>query len=265
MGNVTTGVEWQAKARQAEDLGFDVLLVADHLGMAAPIPALVSAAGATTDLKMGTFVLNAGFYPPVLLARDVETTCCLTGNRFELGLGTGYNEAEFDAAGLPFLGPGERIQHVATTVGELREQLSPMPPLMLAGNGDRMLRLAAREADIVGISISTLADGEDGERALAHRVDVVRAEAGDRLPDIELNLFVFMVQVTTGAPDLTLSRAIRPDLTDEEILALPNVLVGSAEALAEKLLHYRDVYDLSYFAILEPNMTDFAKVMALLR
>jgi probable F420-dependent oxidoreductase len=94
--------EWQAKARQVQELGYDVLQVPDHLGMPAPFPALVSAAEMTSTLRLGTFVLNTGFYHPAVLARDVAETDQLTDGRLELGLGTGYAEAEFEAAGLPF-------------------------------------------------------------------------------------------------------------------------------------------------------------------
>ena len=92
----------QETARRAEDLGFDVLHVPDHLGAPAPIPTLMSAATATTTLRVGTFVLNAGFYKPALLARDVGALRDLSGGRFELGLGAGYVRKEFEAAELPF-------------------------------------------------------------------------------------------------------------------------------------------------------------------
>lgn len=93
--------EWRAKCRRAEELGYDVILVPDHLGMPAPFPSLVAAAEVTERPRLGTFVLNAGFWNPTLLAREVATTDTLTGGRLELGLGTGYIPAEHDTAGLP--------------------------------------------------------------------------------------------------------------------------------------------------------------------
>src|SRR4051812_20355115 len=91
---------FQDAARRVEDLGFDVLHVPDHLGAPAPFPALMSAAVVTSTLRLGTFVLNAGFYKPALLARDVAAMRDLTDGRFELGLGTGYVRTEFEAAEL---------------------------------------------------------------------------------------------------------------------------------------------------------------------
>src|SRR5262245_21046633 len=113
--------EWRAKCRRAEELGYDVILVPDHLGMPAPFPALVAAAGATERPRLGTFVLNAGFWNPTLLAREVATTNALTGGRLELGLGTGYVQAEHDRAGLPFGSPRERVDRLRRTVEELRK------------------------------------------------------------------------------------------------------------------------------------------------
>lgn len=101
---------WRAKCRRAEELGYDVILVPDHLGMPAPFPSLVAAAAATARPRLGTFVLNSGFWNPTLLAREVAGTDALTGGRLELGLGTGYIRAEHDAAGLP----GARRESVST-------------------------------------------------------------------------------------------------------------------------------------------------------
>src|SRR4051794_23907837 len=144
--------EWRAKCRRAEELGYDVILVPDHLGMVAPFPALVAAAEATERPRLGTFVLNAGFWNPALLAREVATTDALTGGRLELGLGAGYVQAEHDSAGLPYGSPGERVDHLRRTVDEVERLLGspdhqpqpvqkPRVPLMIGGNGDRVLRL----------------------------------------------------------------------------------------------------------------------------
>src|SRR3954447_1311457 len=89
-------------AHRAEDMGYDVLHVPDHLGAPAPLPTLATAAAATETLHVGTFVLNAGFYKAALLARDVMTMRDLTGGRLELGLGAGFVREEFEAADIPF-------------------------------------------------------------------------------------------------------------------------------------------------------------------
>ena len=128
--------------------------VPDHLGMSTPFPALMSA-GSATSLLVGTYVLNTSFYRPALLARDVAETSRLLDGRLELGLGTGYDAAEFQAAGVPFDSPGKRIDHLEHTISELRLLAGTMPPLMLGASGERMLRLAAREAEIVSFTVTT--------------------------------------------------------------------------------------------------------------
>ncbi|GGJ83394.1 LLM class F420-dependent oxidoreductase [Streptomyces camponoticapitis] len=274
---------WQAKARQAEELGYDVLHIPDHLGMAAPFPALVSAADATTTLRVGTLVLNSGFYRPALLARDIADTDQLTDGRLEVGLGAGCVGAEFHAAELAYPTAEERVDNLAHTVAELHRMFAmpeqqpavrqrPGPPLLLAGLGDRILRLAAREADIVGLPIMArrTPPGLDPQQVLADRVDHVRSEAGARFGRLELNLFVSAVvldEANSGldALDLTAVHRTAPNLTRDQILRLPNVLAGSVEQIAETLNGYRDTYRVTYFSVLEPHMADFAKVIAQLR
>jgi probable F420-dependent oxidoreductase len=257
-----TPTAWQAKVQQAADLGYDIVQVPDHLGLTAPFPALVSAA-AVPGPRLGTFVLNAGFYRPALLARDVAETSRLLDGRLELGIGTGYNPAEFEEAGLPFGTAGQRIDHLERTIAELRRTVDPMPPLLLGASGERMLRLAAREADIVGFTVVT--PESDPERVLADRIDFLRAAAPDRFDQLELNLFVFAVSVSDGEPDLTVARQVLGGMQDEQIRALPGVLTGSVDQVAETLLRYREKYGLSYFGVLETSMTEFAPVIDRLR
>lgn len=81
------GTDWRTRCRRAEQLGYDVILVPDHLGLPAPFPALVAAAEATERPRVGTFVLNAAFWNPTLLAREAAGTDALTEGRLELGSG----------------------------------------------------------------------------------------------------------------------------------------------------------------------------------
>src|SRR5271154_7024622 len=60
----------QDKAKRYEDLGFDALHLPDHLGAPAPFPVLTAIASATSTVRLGTYVLNAGFYKPALLAPE---------------------------------------------------------------------------------------------------------------------------------------------------------------------------------------------------
>ncbi|HEU4361968.1 MAG TPA: LLM class flavin-dependent oxidoreductase, partial [Mycobacterium sp.] len=140
--------EWRQAARKVEDLGYHVLQVPDHLGAPAPFPALLAAAE-VTGLSLGTFVMNAGFYKPALLARDAEAVARLTDGRLQLGLGTGYVKAEFEAAELAFPSAGRRVDHLEHITAYIKKRL-PDIPIMIAGSGDRVLTLAAQHSAIVG-------------------------------------------------------------------------------------------------------------------
>lgn len=272
--------EWRDKARKAEDLGYDVILVPDHLGMTSPFPTLVTMAEATNRVHVGTMVLNAGFYRPALLARDVASVDLLTDGRFEFGLGAGPNFAkpEFEAAGLPFPGGRQRIDYLRDTIAEIRalhtnDHQPPVHrriPLLVAGLGDRVVQVAAEHADIVslaGVPVGADIDSEDaGTAALARRVEFVRAAAGARFTDLELSLTVQAVHVQDHADaDLSLPRMFNPELSDAQLRYLPGVLHGSARSIADTLRHYRDAYSVTYYATNETQMTALAEVIEQLR
>jgi probable F420-dependent oxidoreductase len=267
--NVDSRSSWRARVRAVEDLGYDVLLVVDHLGMPAPFPALVAAAD-VTSIRLGTYVLNAGILSPAYLARDVADVHRLTDGRFELGLGTGYVPAEFEAAGVPFGTGGQRLRKLEATLAATRALLAaeadkPLPPIMLSGKGERMLRLGGREADIFSFPIMAgVMAGVAPENALARRTRVLREAAGDRFDDIELNLLVAGVGESAEKLDLAIIRR-SSGLDHDQLTRLPGVLVGSPREIADRLLRYREEFGISYISVLEPHMTAFAEVIKHLR
>ncbi|MBC9729088.1 LLM class F420-dependent oxidoreductase [Streptomyces sp. TRM68367] len=276
--------EWRAKCRRAEEFGYDVILVPDHLGMPAPFPALVAAAEATERPRLGTFVLNAGFWNPALLAREVATTDALTGGRLELGLGTGYVRDEHETAGLPFGTPGERVGQLRRTVEELNRLLSdaehqPQPvqkagvPLLIGGNGDRMLRLTAEHADVAAFTGARSVPGTSGQLAaisadeLDERVARYRELAQGRAEPAELNLLIQMV-ITTEDREAAVRPFMEyaaPHMTVDQVLDLPIMLVGSTEEITARVLALRERYGFTYLTVLEAYMEAFAPVMKALR
>lgn len=270
--------EWRDRCRRAEELGYDVLLVPDHLGMVAPFPALVAAAGATERPRLGTLVLNAGFWNPALLAREVATTDALTGGRLELGLGTGYVRSEHEAAGLPFGSARERVERLRRTVGELDRLLTAAGhgrgvPLLLGGDGDRMLRLAAEHADVVGFTGARLVPGSTtgklepvGAGEVGERVSRYRELAAGRAQPAELNLLIQLVAVTDD-PETALGPLLarQPRLTLDQALALPVVLAGPLDDLVARVRALRARFGFTYLTVLEPSMEAFAPVMERLR
>ena len=259
---------WRARVLEVEDLGYDILQVPDHLGMVAPFPSLVAAAD-VTSIRLGTYVLNGGVQSPTYLARDVADTWRLTDGRLELGLGAGYVPEEFAAAGLSFGTPGSRLRKLKEVLTQTRKLLeaesdAPRPPIMVAGSGDRILTLAAQTVDIVSFPITAGFGTGSPEEALAARVQRVREAAGERIGDIELNLFVAGAGHRVEDIDLSVISAASGK-SAEELAQLPGVLVGSPRQIADTLLRYRDEFGISYVSVLEDHMRVFAEVIPLLR
>ncbi|MFF3574453.1 TIGR03621 family F420-dependent LLM class oxidoreductase [Nocardia jiangxiensis] len=281
VGITSTGPrsQWQDRARQAEDLGFDVVQVADHLGMVSPFPALITMAEATSRVRVGTMVLNSGFYRPALLARDVASMGLLTDGRFDFGIGAGpdFAKPEFEVAGLPFPGGRQRIENLAESLIEIRKLFAndhqpPLPhqiPVLVAGAGDRLIRVAAEYADTVamaGVPVGSDIDSDAaGVAALARRVEFVREAAGERFADLELGLTVQAIEVQGHESDLGMVRRFNPGLTEEQYRYLPGVLHGTARDIADTLRHYRDEYSITHYSVSETRMSGLAEVIAELR
>jgi probable F420-dependent oxidoreductase len=249
----------QDKARRLEGFGFDVLHLPDHLGAPAPFPVLTAVAAATSAVRLGTYVLNACFYKPALLARDVAAVDLLSDGRLELGLGAGYVREEFEAAELPYPSAGQRVDYLTRVTTYLKKH-QPSVPILIAGNGNRLLTVAAQHADAIGL---TGANPRGIGDPLAERVEFVRTAAGGRFKDLELNLAITaMPSDNSGIPDLSLTRRYAPTSSDEELLAMPAVLSGSPRDIADTLRGYRETYGLTSFTVQEPHAQAFAKVIA---
>jgi probable F420-dependent oxidoreductase len=296
VGPSRTQAEWAEKARKIEGLGYDTLTVPDHLAeLFAPMPALVSAAEATKTLRVGTNVLNNDFRHPVLVAREAATVDLLTRGRLLLGLGAGHMQSEYDQAGLSFDTGATRVERLAEAVtvikGLLRgEQVTfsgqhyhvtghrghplpvqrPHPPIVISGNGRRLLTLAAREADIVGLSGITFRRGGTAPdisawkvSGISERLQLIREVSGDRYTRLQLNVLVQRVVVTDDRREAAEELAGQwNQLTPDEILQSPYVLIGSANQIIEDLQSHRERWGISYFTIFESYADAFSPVVA---
>jgi probable F420-dependent oxidoreductase len=296
VGRAGSRAAWAEKARRLEDLGYATLTVPDHLtDLLAPMPALVSAAAATTRLRVGTNVLNNDFRHPVLVAREAATVDLLTDGRLQLGMGAGHMQAEYDQAGWRFEAGGTRVERLAEAVTIIKGLLQgesvtfagrhyrvtdhtihprpiqrPHPPLLIGGNGRRLLTLAAQEADIVGLSGITFRRGGaepdlSGWRAaeVEARLQLVRQAAGDRYDRLELNALVQRVVVTDDRRRAAEELARRwPQLSPKEILQSPYVLLGTVDQLVEDLQARRERWGISSYVIFDPDIEAFAPVVA---
>jgi probable F420-dependent oxidoreductase len=284
------------KARRVEDLGYSTFLLPDHLDQSfGALPALAVAAEATTRLRLGTLVLANDFRHPVQLAKDIAMLDLLSGGRFELGLGAGWRQREYEQAGIPYDSTPVRINRLAEALqiliglfadgtfafagefytvvdldGQPKPAQQPHPPILVGGGGKRILSLAAREADVVSIiprarpkgSGQQSADWSTAtEVATRQKLYWIREAAGDRFAALELNAMVYAVVVADDRHAAASRLADRFDLTQEEVIASPNVLVGSIEQMVDDLRRRRDEFGISYITVPEHFMEPFVPVM----
>jgi probable F420-dependent oxidoreductase len=291
-----SGSRWRDVAKRAEDLGYDVLLVTDHMGaQLAPIPALMAAADATTRLRVGSFVFANDYRNPVMLAKEVATLDVLSGGRVEVGIGAGWSANDYRELGIRYDAPALRVDRLEESVDLLKRLLSedsvdhagehyqvsgarvlprpvqrPHPPLMIGGGGPRVIRLAAREADIVTFAPQVNASGRPRldavtESALAERVMRFRAAAGARHAQVELNVFVFDAAVSDRARSPMAAVAAHLRRAANRVVQSPFVLYGSRSSLRELLVERRERLGISYISVPGNAMREFAPIVAELR
>jgi probable F420-dependent oxidoreductase len=283
-GEIVDGRTIAEQARRAESIGYSALVIPDHLlQQLAPLPALAAIAAATDRLRIGTFVLNNDLRHPAVLAQELATLDMFSGGRLEIGIGAGWNRPEYEATGLTFdpvgvraerleeavivlkglfgLGPftfAGRHYRIADLDGQPKPLQQPHPPFLIGGGGRRMLTLAAREADIVGLAPRP---GRNGRRDLAsylapateEKIRWVREAAGDRFDRLELNTYPSMspVIVTDHArreAETLLAGAHRTSderATVDELLDSPHIFIGTIDFLIDKIRGLRERFGIS--------------------
>lgn len=274
---------WLERVERVDQAGFDVLLLPDHLGIWPPFSPLVAAAEVSDRLRFGTQVLNLEFWNPVLLAREVAAVDVLTDGRLELGFGAGHAEDEFLAAGLRYPPARERVDRLAEAVPLVRRLLADEEvtglrtaqdrvPVMVGGNGDRVLEVAGEYADISSFVGFTSGTGHR-HRALSHfdwdgladRIGHVRRAAADRDGDLELSVLVQAVVITDDRAGTGEKVASSFEVSPEFVLESPFVMIGSADALADHVRRLQHDHGVSYITVFEPSSQSLAKVIERLR
>lgn len=288
-------------AKRVEGIGFSTLLLRDHViahpfgHQLGPLIAMAVVALATTRLRIGTLVISNDFRPPVQLAKEVATLDLISDGRIELGLGAGFLRAEYAPLGIPFDPPGIRVARLEEAVRLLKKLFAggkvthhgrffdledfdgfptsvqrPHPPILIAGSGDRMLGIAAREADIVGIQTVVTTSGDlemDPANWLAatiqRKVDLIRDAAGDRFDDVELSTTV-SIDITgdrgAGARKAIVERGWQ-GVAVADVLEMPGLLIGTSEEIVDQARRRRDRYGLSYLVVSEKNVELVAPVV----
>lgn len=285
------GEAWTAFARRAEELGYDTLYVPDHLsGQISPIAALSAAATATTRLRIGPYVFANDFRHPLMMAREAATLDFLSGGRLELGMGAGWRRSDYRQLGYHYAEPGRRIDRLVESLGIVKRllagetvthagphyriegaRIAPMPvqrpvPIQVGAGGPRMLRLAAREADVVGLipqftrtGIPRVTDATEG--ALARKVALLRTAAGDRFDQLELSIYCADAGMVGSGHTLlgSLGSAAKGALVAP--VGSPYLLYGTLPALRERLLRRREALGISHYAIPHHAMESMAPLV----
>lgn len=239
--------------RAAVGTGFEALFLPDHL-MGTPLavgPTLATAATLNPRLTVGAMVYANDFRHPLLLAREAATLQALTQGRFVCGLGTGWDEREYRAAGLSLDPPGVRVARLEEALEVLEGAWSgrefsfsgefyridgflgapvARPRLMLGGGGRKLLRLAARKADIVNLNARL------GAALDIYTFDRLEEQLG-WLADspVERTLTVFYGRVGPDTGDDLERYALQRGFTVDEARRSPLYLFGTEEEVRERL------------------------------
>jgi probable F420-dependent oxidoreductase len=287
--------DWAGLARKAEELGFSSLFLPDHFGdQLAPVPAMMAAADATTDLRVGALVFDNDYKHPVVLAKEMATIDVLSGGRVEFGLGAGWMNTDYEQSGIPKERDGVRIARMVEALDVFRglwgdgpfsfkgkhytidgldglpkPVQKPHPPILIGGGGPKVLAIAGQHADIVGINPRLTAgeiNAEAGRDAIGARVDEkvqwVKDAAGARFDDIELNVLVFFGMIVDDRKAFAEQLAGGFGISAEEAMELPYAWFGSVDQIADQLRAARDRWGISYFVLQKDAMDAMAPVVA---
>lgn len=282
-------------ARRAEDLGYATLVMPDHFGdQIAPVPGLMAAADATTNLRIGTLVFDNDYKHPVVLAKEVASLDVLSGGRMELGLGAGWMSSDYEQSGIPEDAAAVRVDRMEEGIAVLKGLFSnepctfsgehyrieglqgmpkpvqsPHPPFLIGGGKKRVLMIAGREADIIGINPTMpngAADADAARTGLAAETDKklawVRQGAGERYDDLEINLLTFACMVTDDREDLIEKVAPAFGLTPPDVASFPHALIGSIDQICDTLEGRRERWQASYIVVQQDAMEAMAPVVA---
>jgi probable F420-dependent oxidoreductase len=278
--------------RKIEDFGYAVFAMPDHFEpILAPFTTLMAVADITSTLRFSCTVFANDFRHPAVLAKEAATLDLLSGGRFELGLGTGYLAPDYAMTGISLDPPGVRVSRLVESIqivkglfadapvtftgtyyaitgleGHPKPFQRPHPPIMIAGGGKRMLSLAAREADIVGLMMQSRGPGLDfldsSTAVTAQQVAWVQQAAGDRFDALEINTLLFGVVVTDQRQRAAEQLARAFGTTAEQVLDSVHFLVGTVDHMSEAIELWRERFGISYILVLPEYMDALAPVVA---
>ena len=288
---------WVDLARRSEGNGYSCLTMPDHFDdQLAPVPALMTAANVTTTLRVGALVWDNDYKHPAVLAKELATMDVLSDGRLELGIGAGWMISDYEQMGIPYDSAKVRIDRfveglkvikgamaegpfsfsgdhytITNYNGTPKPVQAPCPPILIGGGGKRVLSIAAREADIVGIN-ATMSAGVVGQHTFStmtaevvdEKVAIVRDAAGSRFNNIELNIRAFLVNITDDAKQAASGIATMLGVEQQMVEQSPFALVGPTSKIIDDLLERRERWGFSYVIVGAEDVESFAPVVAAL-
>ncbi len=298
-GGAPSGQEWIDRAKRLEALGYDTLAMPDHMigGAWAAMPALAVAATVTQKLRVGTLVIDNDFRNPTVFARECAAVDVLTNGRFELGIGAGWLDRDYESTGIPFDRGRVRVARLAEAVTLMKrlfteEQVTfageyykvekaecrpktvqqPYPPFLIAGGGPDILALAGREANIVAIGPS----GITGSGAIPpekfrletmrEQIGMVRDAAGDRFGEIELSMFLDCT--LTDDREKTIVELAAKTGPGERGAVDPDVVrnnayrgIGTLREIRDHIVRVRDAIGITYFCLRGPDVESLGPIV----
>ncbi len=288
-----TRADWRAQAKKVADLGYSTFLISEHfLGQFAMGPALVAAADAAANLRVGSMVCDVDFRHPALLAKEAATVDVLTDGRFELGLGAGWMLSDYQQSGIRFDPPAVRLRRFRETIHILKglfaddpltfhgqeytiEGLNGLPkpvqkphmPIVAGAGGPAMLRLAAQECDVISVLMQSLPGGglnwpNATPAAFDDKLQIIRQAAGARFADVEINILMQKTVVTTDRRAAAEQWGAAWEVSAEAVLDSPLALIGPVDRLVDELEARRERWNASYICVFAESVDAFAPVVA---
>jgi probable F420-dependent oxidoreductase len=287
LGGTPTRAELAAGLRRAESAGFEVICTADHISSRLSVFPLLSLAAELSGLRVSPMVIANDYHHPVSVARDGASLDLLSDGRFELGIGTGWIKEQYDSIGLAYDPPSVRVdrfeealqiilgcwsgQPFTFTGNHYRVEgvtcpqpaQRPRPPVFIAGSGRRMLSLAGRVADIVGISavggghtgFSDFANALGGSASrIEEQLAWVENGAGKRFDDLIISVFAHHLEVVDDVSGSAAALASVWGTTPDKVLDSPHVLLGHTSQIIETLHERRERFGISYVVFLGADL-----------
>jgi alkanesulfonate monooxygenase SsuD/methylene tetrahydromethanopterin reductase-like flavin-dependent oxidoreductase (luciferase family) len=272
-GGAPSGQEWIDRAKRLEALGYDTLAMPDHMigGAWAAMPALAVAATVTQKLRVGTLVVDNDFRNPTVFARECAAVDVLTNGRFELGIGAGWLDRDYESTGIPFDRGRVRVARLAEAVTLMKrlfieEQVTfagehytvekaecrpktvqqPYPPFLIAGGGPDILAI-----DPAKFQLETMRE----------QIAIVQAAAGDRFGEIELSMFLDCT--LTDDREKTIVELAEKAKVDPEVTRNNAYRgIGTLREIRDHIVRVRDAIGITYFCLRGPDVESLGPIVS---